>query len=129
MISTLNFLSFGIYTLLFLYIILSTSLYSLFLSIFTPACFISSTVFTTLLSFTFNCLTLSSKSTLSTIISIFSVFLTTNYSGFTNVSFSLSLSMLISKSSLLLRLSAFSILLPKTCFNIERGKRVVYYDE
>ena len=52
-----------------LYIIPFTSLYSLSLSIFTPACFISSTALTTLLSFTFGFLTFSSRSTPSTITS------------------------------------------------------------
>ena len=97
----------------------STSLHFSSHNIFTPACFISSTALTTSLSFTFDCLTFSSKSIPSTIISTFSVFLTSNYSGFTNISSSLSLSTPISQSSLLLKLFAFPILLPRTCFNIK----------
>jgi len=102
-----------------MYIILSTSLYSLFLNIFTPALFISSTVFITSSSFTFDFLTSSSRSTLSIIISTISVLLTSSYSGFTNILFSLSFSTLVSQSSLLLRLSTFPILLPSTCFNVK----------
>jgi len=95
-ISALSFLSFSMYIFSFLYIILSTSLYSLSLSIFTFACFISFTALIISLSFTFNCFTFSSKSTSSTITSTFSVFLTSNHSGFTNISFSLSFSIPIS---------------------------------
>jgi len=47
------------------------------------------------------------------------VLLTSNYSGFTNISFLLSFSTLTSQSGLLLKLSAFSILLPGTCFNVK----------
>ena len=119
MISALNLLSFGTYTFSSLYIMLSTSLYSLSLNIFTPVHFISSTAFTTLLSLTFDCLTFSSKSTPFTMISTFSVFLTTSYLGFTNILFSLSLSTPTFQSSLLLRLFAFPILLSGTCFSIK----------
>ena len=97
----------------------SSSLYSLSLSIFTPAHFISSTALTTSSSFTLDYLTFSSKSTPSTIISTFSVYLTSNHFAFTNISFSLSLSTPISQSGLLLRLSAFPVLLPRTCFNVK----------
>ena len=96
-----------------------TSLYSSSLSIFTSTCFISSTALTTSLSFTFEFLTFSNKSTPSTITSILSVFLTSSYSGFTNVSSLLSLSTPISQSGLLLKLSAFPILLPGICFNVK----------
>ena len=51
-ISALNFLSFGIYTFLSLSISSSSSHHFLSLNIFTSAHFISSTAFTTLLSFT-----------------------------------------------------------------------------
>ena len=118
-ISTLNLSSFGIYTFPSLYIMLFTSCYSLSLNIFTPACFISSTAFTTSLSCTFDYLTFFSRSTLSTIISTASVLLTSSYSAFTNVLFSLSLSIPASQSGLLLRLSTFLILLPGTCFNMK----------
>jgi len=86
-ISALNLLSFGTYTFPSLYITLSTSLYSLSLNIFTLACFISFMAFTTSSFFTFYFLTFSSRSTPSTIISTISVFLISNYSGFTNVLF------------------------------------------
>ena len=102
-----------------LYITLSTSLYSLSLNIFIPACFISSTTFTTLLSFTFDFCTFFSRSTLSTIISTASVFLTSNHFSFTNVLFLLSFFTPISQFDLLLRLSTFPILLPRTYFNIK----------
>ena len=102
-----------------LYIIPFTSLYSLSLSIFTPACFISSTALTTLLSFTFGFLTFSSRSTPSTITSTFSIFLTSSYSDFTNISSLLSLSTPTFQSSLLLKLSTFPILLLGTCFSIK----------
>ena len=82
----------GTYTFPSLYIMLSTSLYFSSLNIFTPACFISLTAFTTLLSFTFNYLTFSSRFTPSTITSTFFVFLTFSHSSFTNVSSSLSFS-------------------------------------
>ena len=98
---------------------LLTSLHSLSLNILTPARFISSTALTTLSSFTFDYFTFSNRSTPSTIVSTFSVLLTSSYSGFTNISFALSLSIPTSQSGLLLRLSAFPILLPKTCFNIK----------
>ena len=97
----------------------STSLYSLSLSIFTSAHFISSTILITLSSLTFDCFTFSSKSTPFTITSTFSVFLTSNYSGFTNVLSLLSFFTPISQSSLLLKLSAFPILLSGTYFSIE----------
>jgi len=119
MISTLSFSFLGTYTFSFLYITLLTSLYSLFLNIFTPTHFISSTTLITLLSFTFNCFTFSSKSTPSTITSAFSVFLTSSYFDFTNILFSLSLSTSVSQSGLLLKLSAFLILLPRTCFSVK----------
>ena len=117
-ISALSLLSFGTYTFLFLYIIPFTSLHSSSLDIFTPAHFISSTALITLSSFTFDLLTFFSRSTLSTIIST-SIFLTSNHSSLTNVSFSLFLFMPTSQSSLLLRLSAFPILLLRTCFNVK----------
>ena len=98
---------------------LSTSLYSLSLSIFTPTHFISFTALTTLSSFTFDFLTFSNKSTPFTITSTLSILLTSNHSGFTNISSSLSLSTLTSQSGLLLKLSIFPILLPRTCFNIK----------
>jgi len=69
-----------------------TSLYSLSLSIFTPAHFISSIALITLLFFIFDYFTFSSKSTPSTITFTFSVFLTSNHSSFTNVLSSLSFS-------------------------------------
>ena len=112
MISAFSLSSLGTYTFPSLYMIPSTSHYSLSLSIFTPACFISSTSFTTLLSFTLNCLTFSSRSTPS-------VLYTSSHSSLTNVSSLLSLSTPISQSGLLLRLSAFSILLSRTCLSIK----------
>jgi len=118
-ISALNMLFLDIYTFPFLYIILSTSLYSLSLSIFTPACFISSTALTTLSSFTLDYFTFSSKSTPSTITSIFSVLLISSYSGFTSVLFLFSLFTPTSQSGLLLKLSAFPILLPGICFSVK----------
>ena len=96
-----------------------TSLYSLSHNIFTPAHFISSTALTTSLSFTFDCFTFSSKSTLSTITFTFSVFLISNYTSFTNISSSLSLSTSISQSGLLFKLFTFSILLSRTYFNVK----------
>ena len=97
-----------------------TSLHSLSLSIFTPVHFISSTALTTSLFLTLDCLTLSKKSTPSMINSTFSVLLSLNYSGFTNnVLFSLSLSTSTFQSGLLLKLFAFPILLPRTCFCIK----------
>ena len=99
--------------------ILSTSHHSLSLSIFIPACFISSTVFTTSLFFTLDCLAFSSRSTSSMIISTSLVFCTSSYSSLTNVSSSLSLSTPTSQSGLLLRLSAFLILLPRTCLSVK----------
>ena len=118
-ISTLNISSLGIYTFSFLYITLFTSFHSSSLNIFTPAHFISLMAFTTSLSFIFDCFTFSSRLTPSTIIFIFSVFLTFSYSGFTNVLFLLSLSTLTSQSGLLLKLSTFSILLSRICFSIK----------
>ena len=108
MISTLNLLSLGIYIFPSLYIIPFTSFHSLSLNIFTFVCFISSTIFIILLSFTFDCFTFSNKSTFSTIISIFFVLFTLSYSGFTNISFLLSFSIPTFQSNLLLRLSVFS---------------------
>ena len=98
---------------------LSTSLHSLSLNMFTPAHFISLTVFITSLSFTLDCLTFSSRSTSSIITSTPSVFHASSYSGLTKVLFLLSLSTLTSQSGLLLRLSAFPILLPETCLSIK----------
>ena len=118
-ISTLNLSSLGTYTFSSLYMMPSTSLYSSFLNIFTPAHFISSTAFTTSSSFIFDYLISSNKSTPSMIISIFSILLTSSHSGFTNISFLLSLSTPTFQSGFLLRLSAFPILLPGTCFNIK----------
>ena len=118
-ISTLSLLSFGMYTFPSLYIMPFTSLHSSSLNIFTLARFISSTAFTTSSSFASDFLTSSSRSTPSTIISTTSVLLTFSYSGFINVSSSLSLSTLTSQSGLLLRLSVFPILLPGTCFNVK----------
>ena len=92
----------------------STSLHSLFLNIFTLAHFISLTVFITSLSFTFNCFIFSSRSTPSMITSTLLVLHTSSHSSLTKISFLLSLSTPISQSSLLLRLSTFSILLPRT---------------
>ena len=97
----------------------STSLYSSSLNIFTPAHFISSTAFTTLLSFTFDFLISSSRSTPSTIISTVSILFVSNYSGFTSISSLLFFSTPISQSGLLLRLSAFPILLSGTCFSVK----------
>ena len=119
MISALSLLSLDTYTFFSLYMILSTSLYSLSLNIFTPACFIFSTAFTTLLSFTLDCFTSSNKSTSFIMISTFSVLLTLSYSGFTSVLFLLSLSTSTFQSGLLLRLFTFPILLPGTCFNVK----------
>jgi len=117
MIFALTVSSLGTYTFPSLYIMSSSSLYSLSLSTFILACFISSTVFTTSSSFTLDCWTFSSKSTLSTITFTFFVLLTSNY--FTNVLSLLSLSTPTSQSDLLLRLSAFPILLPRICFSIK----------
>ena len=116
-ISNLNTLSLGIYTFPFLYITLSTSLHSSSLNIFTPACFIFSTVFITSLSFTLNCFTFSSRFTSSMITSTSSVLYTSSYSSLINISFLLSLSTPTSQSSLLLRLSTFPILLSGTCLS------------
>ena len=107
------------YIFLFLYIILSTSLYSSSFNIFTSVYFIFLTTFITLLSFTFDHLTFSSRLTPFTMISIFSVLLTINYSGFTSVLFPLSLSTPIFQSDILLKLSAFPILLSRTYFSIK----------
>ena len=84
-ISTLNLSSLGTYTFSSLYMILSTSLYSLSLNIFTPAYFIFLTALIILLSFTFDHLTSSNKSTPSIIISTFFVFLTSCYQQAVNV--------------------------------------------
>jgi len=117
MISALSLLSLGTYTFLSLYITLSISLYSSSLHIFTPVCFISSTAFTTLLSFTLDCLTFSSRSTPLTIIFITFVLFIISYSGLTNVSSLLFFSTPISKSGLLL--STFPILLLGICLSIK----------
>ena len=98
---------------------LLTSLHSLSLNILTPAHFISSTTLMTSLFFTFNCSTFSNKSTSSTTISTIFVLLTSSYSGFTNILFLLSFFTPTSQSDLLLKLSVFSILLPRTCFNVK----------
>ena len=118
-ISIFNILSLGIYTFPSLYITPSTSLYSSSLNIFISACFISLTAFITSSSFTLNCFTFSSRFTSSMITSTSSVLHTFSYSGLTKVSFLLSLSTLTSQSSLLLRLSAFSILLPGIYLSIK----------
>ena len=97
----------------------STSHHSSSLSIFTSAHFISSTAFTTSLSFTLNCLTFSSRSTPSMITSALSVLCTSSHSGLTNVSSLLSFFTPTSQSGLLLRLSAFSILFPRICLSIK----------
>ena len=96
-----------------------TFFYSSSLSIFTPVHFISSTALTILLSFTFDFFTFSNKSTLSTITSTLFVFLTSSYSDFTNILSLLFFSTPTSQSGLLLKLSAFPILLPRTCFSIK----------
>ena len=62
-ISILNTSSLGTYTFFSLYITPFTSLHSSSLNIFTPACFISLTVFIISLSFTLDCFTFSSRST------------------------------------------------------------------
>ena len=95
------------------------SFHSSSLSIFTPAYFISSTALTTSSSFTLDYLTFSSKSTPSMITSTPSVLLTSNHSSLTNVSSSLSLFTPTSQSGLLLKLSTFPILLPRTCLSIK----------
>ena len=118
-ISTLNILSLGTYTFSSLYITLSTSFYSSSLNIFTSVHFISLMAFTISSFFTLDCFTFSSRLTPPTIISIFSVFLTSSYLGFTNVLSLLSLFTLTFQSGLLLKLSTFSILLPRTCFSIK----------
>jgi len=119
MISTLSLSSLGIYIFFSLYMILSTFHYSLSFSIFIPAHSISSTTFTTSLSFTLNCLTFSSRSTPSMITSIPLVLYTSSYSGLTNISSLLFLFTPISQSGLLLKLLAFSILLSRICFSIK----------
>ena len=91
-ISTLSLLSLGTYTFPSLYMTPFISLHSLSLNIFTSAYFISSTAFITLSSLTLDCLTFSSRSTPSMIISTISILLTSSHSGFTNVLSSLSLS-------------------------------------
>ena len=116
MISALSLLSLGTYTFLSLYITLLISLHSSSLHIFTP---ISSTAFTTLLSFTLDCLTFSSRSTPLTMIFITSVLFIISYSGLTNVSSLLFFSTPISKSGLLLKLSTFPILLLGICLSIK----------
>ena len=127
-ISALSMSSLGTYTFSSLYIILSSFLYSSSLSIFTLACFISSTALTTSLSFTFDFLTFSNRSTPSTIISTLSVLLTSSHSGFTSVSSSLSLSTPTSQSGLLLKLSVFPILLSGMCLSqLYYGPVVTYY--
>ena len=98
---------------------LSISLYSLSLSIFTSVYFISSTTLTTLLSLTLDYFTFSSESTLSMITSTSFVLFTSNYSSLTSISSSLSLFTPTSQSSLLLKLSAFSILLSGICLSIK----------
>jgi len=119
MISTLSLSSLGTYIFFSLYMILSTFHYSLSFSIFIPAHSISSTTFTTSLSFTLNCLTFSSRSTPSMITSIPLVLYTSSYSGLTNISSLLFLFTPISQSGLLLKLLAFSILLSRICFSIK----------
>jgi len=89
MIFILNLSPLGTYTFLFLYIIPSTSIYSLSLNIFTSVYFVSLTTFTTLLSITFNYFISSNKSTLSMIIFIFFVLFTSSHSNFINILFSL----------------------------------------
>ena len=98
---------------------LSTSLHFSSLNIFTPTCFISLTAFITSSSFTFDCLTFSSRSIPFTMIFTFSVLLTINYLDFTSILFLLSLSTPIFQSSLLLKLSIFLILLSGTYFSIK----------
>ena len=119
MISALNLSSLYIYIFFSLYIMLFASLHFSSLSIFTPAYFISSIAFTTSSSFTLDCLTFFSRSTSSMITSTPSILCTSSHSGLTNISSSLSLSTPTSQSSLLLRLSIFSILLPRTCFSVK----------
>ena len=117
--STLNFLSFGTYTFLSLSISLFSSLYSSSLNIFTSTCFISSTAFITLLSFASNFLIFSNRSTPSIITSATCIALTSNYSFFNNVLFSLSFSISFCQSGYLLRLSALPILLSRTCLSMK----------
>ena len=78
-ISILNILSLGTYTFSSLYITPSTSLHSSSLNIFTPACFISLTVFIISSSFTLDCFTFSSRSTSSIITSTPSVLCTSSH--------------------------------------------------
>ena len=119
MISVLSLSSLDIYTFPSLYMMPSTSCHSSSLSIFTSAHFISSTAFTTLLSFILDCFTFSSRSTPSMITSTPLVLCTSSHSSLTNILFLLSLSTLTSQSSLLLRLSVFPILLPGIYFSIK----------
>ena len=114
-ISVLNSSSFNTYTFPSFNIRPSFSLYSSSLSIFTPACFISSTVLMTLSSFTFDSLTFFNKSTSS--INTSSTLVLLSHSAFTSVLSSLSLSIPFLQSGLLLSPFAFPILLPGTYFN------------
>ena len=84
-----------------------------------PCLFISFIALTTSLFFTFDFLTFSNKSIPFTIISTLFIFLTFSHLDFANISSSLSLSTSTFQSSLLFKLSAFSILLSKTCFSIK----------
>ena len=97
----------------------SSSFHSSSLSIFTPAYFISSTAFITLLSFASNSVIFSNRSTLSIITSVTFVTLTSSYSFFNNVLFLLSFSTPFCQSGCLLRLLAFPILLPETCLSVK----------
>ena len=104
--STLNFLSLGTYTFLSLSISPFSSLHSLFLSIFTLACYIFSTAFITSLSFAFDFLIFSNKSTSFIITSVTYIALTSNHSLFNNVLFSLSFSTPFYQFGCLLKLPA-----------------------
>jgi len=106
-------------TLITLIISLFSSYYSLSLNIFTPAYFISSTVFITLSSFAFDFLIFSNKFTSLITISAICVALTSSYSFFTNTLSLLFLSASTYQSGCLLRLLALPMLLPGICLRVK----------
>ena len=95
------------------------SFHSLFLNIFTLACFIFSIVFITLSSFASDPLIFSNRFTLFMITSITYIALTSSHFFFTNTLSLLSLSIFTCQSGHLLRLSAFHILLSETYLSMK----------
>ena len=117
--SALNFSSFGIYTFLSFNINSSSFHHFSSLNILTPVHFISSTAFTTLLSFASDFLIFSNRSIPSITTSVTYITLTSSYFFFTNILFLLFFFIPTYQSRYLLRLLALPILLPGTYFSIK----------